>query len=448
MQDSDKQENQTQTEQISSDKNVKADESTVTSGIETPSDHTPDKGVEDVSAHDKTPDVSKKESPAKTEAKPSIASSAPKTSEKSIAQPTSGKSSFGLIFQLLIIVLITGLAGGGYWLFEQNKNLQLQVSSLKTSQALIKKEQKESKDSLTQLSTSQEAAVKSLTQLTGENEQQQKQLVYVSEQMASLTGVRRQDWEIARLEYLLKIASQRLQLDGDLEGAIATLLAADEYLKLLDDPRLISVRKQVSQDLLALQQTERIDRTGAYLALETLIEQIPALQPDQPQFEVVDNTTSSSDVLATSETNFASWLTNKLDGLVRLTPNEVKPTASWLSSDAKAQFNAMLALRLLHAQQALMAENQEVYEAALAQAKLLLETLYLGRSSSNAFIQEISRLQEKKVSMASVDIGGSHLALKQYMEEAQQKLREHLMRSMIKDEKTTPAASNASVEGQ
>jgi len=239
-----------------------------------------------------------------------------------------------------------------------------------------------------------------------------------------------------------------LQLDGDLEGAIATLLAADEYLKLLDDPRLISVRKQVSQDLLALQQADRIDRTGAYLALDTLIEQVPALQPDQPQFEVVDDKTTTSDVLATSETNFASWLTNKLDGLVRLTPNEVKPSASWLSSDAKAQFNAMLTLRLLHAQQALMAENQAVYDAALAQAKLLLETLYLGRSSSNAFIQEISRLQEKKVSMASVDIGGSHQLLKQYQEEAQQKLREHLMRSMIKGENANPATSKASVEGQ
>ncbi len=347
----------------------------------------------------------------------------PETSSRSPSAPAR-KSSLGIL--LVALIVLFGLAGMGYWGWMQFQALQDDLVQLRNQQAILKQGSSQQQQQLASLSTGQTASVETLGKLEAKGAEQHKQLTYLSTQMASLTGVRKQDWEIARLEYLLRLASQRLQLDGDLEGARSTMIAADEYLKFLDDPRLLPVRQQVAKDLLTLSQSNRVDRAGLYLQLDSLIELIPTLQPDTPEFEV-----TPVEEVSAEDLGFFEWVAKKLTGLVRLTTNDVKPAASWLSPDAKAQFNAMLSLRLMHAQQAVMAEDQKVYDAALAQAKTIAEEVYLGRKDAQVFVEQISALQQKRVSMDELDISGSHQALKEYLEAAQAAIRNTMLRSMI-----------------
>ncbi|MFC3152547.1 uroporphyrinogen-III C-methyltransferase [Litoribrevibacter euphylliae] len=369
-----------------------------------------------------------------TAPKPGASHNASATSRS--VPPTSSNKASGLLVGALLVLLMA-MGGVGYWLWMNLQSFQDELVTLKNTQAQLKLTVNNHDQGVQQLSSGQTASVASLTELMVDNERQKKQMVYLSEQMASLTGVRRQDWEIARLEYLLRLASQRLQLDGDLEGAKSTLLAADVYLTTLDDPRLLPVRKQVAKDLLLLNQVERGDRAGTYLALDALIDYVPSLQPDKPQFEVKPVEIASADSMG-----FVDWVSKKLEGLVRITASEVKPKASWLSQDAKAQFNAMLTLRLLHAQQALMSEDQKVYDSALAQAKELVDTLYLGRKDTQSFIEQLSELQTRQITMADVDISGSHKVLKAYLEEAQRAIYEQVQRSMIQGKGEASSSGN------
>lgn len=411
------------------------------------SDNSPDP-TEKLAGTDKaSSDQSVKTQPVSSSASSNTAKESTKGTQSTAQSHASSTSSGGLTGWLLGLWLLVAIAlgGAGYWLWMNVQTLEKELDSLKNIQSQLKFNVKDHDQGVEQLASTQSESINVLTQLTADQQQQQKQLIYLSEEMASLTGVRRQDWEIARLEYLLRVASQRLQLDGDLEGARSTLLAADEYLTLLDDPRLVAVRKQVAKDLLALKQATRVDRAGAYVALDALIAQVPALQPDRPQFE-----TQPVEVASADSMGFIDWISKKLQGLVRITANEVKPQASWLSEDAKAQFNAMLTLRLLHAQQALMSAEQVVYDSALAQARELVDTLYLGRKDTQAFTEQLSELQGRRITMTDIDISGSHQVLKAYLEETQQAIRQQMMRSMIQgkdDPSSTGDSSGNKVKG-
>jgi uroporphyrin-3 C-methyltransferase len=347
-------------------------------------------------------------------------------SDKQISTTPSSNRSLWVVI-ILLSTLLVSLAAGGYWAYERYKAMNGQLASLLEQQSKLGLAASQSDKTLGALKDQQTADHTLLSQFSEQQQSHNKQLIYLSEQLSGLTGIRRQDWEIARLEYLLKLASQRLQLDGDLSGAKATLLAADEYLKLLDEPKLIPVRKQVSKDLLALNQAERVDRTGLYLSLESLIDGVPSLQPVEPVFEM----DATHEELINQEQGFADWLLSKLKNMVRLTSNEVTPVASWLSGDSREQFNLMLVLRLMHAQQAVMSEDQALYEVSLKRAKALIEQVYAGRSHSQGMMNELTRLETKQVSMADVDISGSHQALKSYLEHAQQAIRETMMRKLI-----------------
>lgn len=357
------------------------------------------------------------------------------TAQPSPTKPKSTTRSNSILMAMLWLMVI-GLCGLSYWFYLQTVTLTEAVDDLTLGQKTLLNTSQQSAQVVSSLDQNQQSSVSTLVQLEKQLSTQKQQLGYVSDQLSSLTGIRRQDWEIARLEYLLKLASQRLQLDGDLAGARATLVVADEYLRLLDDPNLLPVRRQVSKDLLLLNASQVTDRTKLYLDLDSLIQKIPELQKNKPEFEIVQTEQQPP------QDNFLDWVQFKLNGLVRLTSSDVKPAAGWLDEETRGQFNSMLIMRLMHAQQALMSENQTVYNASLQQAKTLVEQVYHGRPNTAVFLQEISRLETAQVMMEEVDISGSHQVLKTYLENVQQNMKDAVLRNLMKIETSSKQQGN------
>ncbi len=342
-----------------------------------------------------------------------------------------------LLMTFVLWGLVAALMAGSYFLYLQTTLLSNTVNNLKFAQNALNSKSDTTLATLDAIGKKQASSHSELTRIEDQQSTQKNQLVFVSEQLASLTGIRRQDWEVARLEYLLKLASQRLQLDGDLEGARATLVTADEYLTLLDDPKLLNVRKQVSKDLLLLNSSNAVDQSGLYLSLDSMIQEIPTLQPAQPEFEVFESAVPEG-----ISDSFVDWLLYKFKDFFRHTSTDVKPSMNWLNSETRGQFNNMLILRLMHAQQALMAGNQAVYDTALLQAQSIVERAYLGRPQSKAFIEEISKLRQAKIVLSDVDISGSHQALQVYLEEIQQSMRDAVVRKLVEPGAAKQQGSN------
>jgi len=86
------------------------------------------------------------------------------------------------------------------------------------------------------------------------------------------------DWVLSESEYLLRIANHRLQLEGDINTAIKALGIADSKIMGLKDPSLLPVRKQLADEISALESTNLPDIHAMVLNLDSLQAMSPKMK--------------------------------------------------------------------------------------------------------------------------------------------------------------------------
>ena len=113
----------------------------------------------------------------------------------------------------------------------------------------------------------------------------------VLDQLSQEQDTDEREWLHAEAAYLLRLANQRLQLEGDVDGAAALLRTADARLVDADNPALTPVREAIANELAALDAVPQVDRTGLYLALNAQQERISSLRLSQ---EIEEQAVTSS----------------------------------------------------------------------------------------------------------------------------------------------------------
>ncbi len=86
------------------------------------------------------------------------------------------------------------------------------------------------------------------------------------------------DWVLSESEYLLQIANHRLQLEGDIDTAKKALRIVDSKIMGLEDPSLLPVRKQLADEISALESTRPPDIHGMVLTLNSLQAMSPQMK--------------------------------------------------------------------------------------------------------------------------------------------------------------------------
>lgn len=79
------------------------------------------------------------------------------------------------------------------------------------------------------------------------------------------------DWALAEVEHLLVVATHRLQLEQSVDLALVAMQAADDRLKDIADPGLLSVRRQLVADMNSLKEIAPVDISGLALFLSDLV---------------------------------------------------------------------------------------------------------------------------------------------------------------------------------
>ncbi|HEY7775631.1 MAG TPA: uroporphyrinogen-III C-methyltransferase, partial [Kineobactrum sp.] len=115
------------------------------------------------------------------------------------------------------------------------------------------------------------------SKLQVELQQLEAQLQEQRQALARISGGDSDSWLLAEVEYLLRLASQRLIMVGDTDSAQALLKSADSILRQLDDTTLYPVRRALAVDLAALRAVPDVDTEGLYLRLSALIDQVAEL---------------------------------------------------------------------------------------------------------------------------------------------------------------------------
>ena len=223
------------------------------------------------------------------------------------------------------------------------------------------------------------------------------------------------DWLHAEAAYLLRLANQRLQLEGDVDGAAALLNTADARLVDADNPALTSVRREIANELAALDAVPRVDRTGIYLALNAQQERIAGLRLSQE----VEGRPATSGIeqppSGTVQRQLARFGAELKDLVVIRHHDEALETL--ITPEQETYLRQSLRLVLEQSQLALLKEEPELYEASLDKALGLLNGYYdTGRDETQSVINRLQELKQTEVKPELPDISASQQALANFIE--------------------------------
>jgi uroporphyrin-3 C-methyltransferase len=100
----------------------------------------------------------------------------------------------------------------------------------------------------------------------------------------------RDEWQLAEIEQILAIASQQLQLAGNVRAALLALQLAEQRLARTDRPQFLPIRRALARDIERLKAAPAVDLPGMSLRLDSVIASIDSLplayderaQPSKP----------------------------------------------------------------------------------------------------------------------------------------------------------------------
>ncbi len=222
----------------------------------------------------------------------------------------------------------------------------------------------------------------------------------LTSQVRSLEGSTRIDWYLAEIEYLLRLANQRLLMTTDIEGAKTLLASADEVLKNLDNYNLFTVREALAEDIAVLNDTPAFDQEGIYLKLQALGQQVMSLPLlDADRF----NVEKSAEPKVISTANDSDWKTMALSGLkrawqefsglFRFTADRTSPVEVLLTPEQEGLIRQNIQLLIEQGKVSLLTRQQVVYQDSLQQATQYLQKYFaLAGDHSHSTMAELKSL--------------------------------------------------------
>jgi uroporphyrin-3 C-methyltransferase len=177
----------------------------------------------------------------------------------------------------------------------------------------------------------------------------------------------RDEIALTEIEQVLLIATQQLQLAGNVPGALAALQLADAKLQRLDRPQTLALRRALTRDIDALKATPYVDVAGLSLKLDQAIMAVDALAlarderiPPPPR-----EAASAADEPAWRRLLRDAW--TDLRQLVRIEVSD-RPAAPLVPPTQSYYLRENLRLRLLAARIALLGRDDTSFRADIAAA--------------------------------------------------------------------------------
>lgn len=228
--------------------------------------------------------------------------------------------------------------------------------------------------------------------------------------------------EPADIEQLLLIANDSLILQHDLTTALAALRTADERLRALADPAFAETRRQLANEIAALQSTPRPDITGAAFAITGLQQQLDALTLDSLRAPGGEREAPGLDVANGEAVDLSGWratmqdLWERLSALVVIRRSD-DADGPLIAPDQRVFLNQNLWLRLESARLTLLARDAEGLRHHLGIARDWLARHYDADDTRvAALLGGIDELERLDIEPDLPDISASLKALRDALE--------------------------------
>lgn len=192
---------------------------------------------------------------------------------------------------------------------------------------------------------------------------------------------------LVEVDRLITLGAQELEISGNVPTALAALQTADARLARLDSPRFVPLRRVLARDIERLKAAPTVDVTGIALKIDQLIAGVEGW-PLLSDARAVPQPAAMENEPALAPAPGAPWWERALEALrrelgeyrdlIRVRTVDA-PEAMLLNQQQQFLVRQQVRLRLLNARSALLARNDRLYRADLAEAQALLNRYFDAR---------------------------------------------------------------------
>jgi len=190
----------------------------------------------------------------------------------------------------------------------------------------------------------------------------------------------RDEIALTEIEQVLLVASQQLQLAGNVPSALAALQLADAKLQRLDRPQLLPLRRALARDIDRLKGVPSVDIPGLTLKIDQVIGMVDALPLARDERLPASASEAGAQVAETS-----SWrrlvrdIWSDIRQLIRIEVAD-RPAAPLVPPPQEYFLRENLKLRLLSARLGLLNHDDATFKADIAAADAWLKQYFDLRS--------------------------------------------------------------------
>lgn len=331
-------------------------------------------------------------------------------------QAKAHRSRSGFWFGVIILLVVIGLAGAGFYFLQslrdkqqdlggevkgqmskQMSDYQSQLTAIQSQLANISKE----------VGNKDEHFNKTLADFSSLHKEQlhstRKELTESIEKIQRQLGKTRGDWLIADAEYLLSVANERLNLIGDIHTTLEALEAADQRLRESGDTGVIKVREKIAEELTLIKRIAIPDTIGIYVAIQSQQDHVEDLTLLLPFAGKVPATKTDEKTDKTEDDSLLSILGVK---------HSKQPIDAILTPEEAKFIREQLRVKLEMVKIALVQHNEKLYQLALSDAKKWLEQHFTKNDASHRFAEELDKFAAIKLDSQYPDISLSLKMLK------------------------------------
>ena len=226
----------------------------------------------------------------------------------------------------------------------------------------------------------------------------------------------RDEWQLAEIEQVLAIASQQLQLAGNVRSALLALQLAESRLARADRPQFIPIRRALANDIERLKSVPSLDIPAMSMRIDSIAGQVDALPL---AFDERGEREASAEAAAAAEDRgFWSRLSDEVWRELRqlvVVRQLDKPEPPLLPPSQAYFVRENLRLRLLNARLSLLARDEAGYRQDIGTAQRWIERYFDPRSKHTAeALQQLKQLSAASLSFQLPSITESLEAVRGY----------------------------------
>ena len=327
--------------------------------------------------------------------------------------PVIKKSRLGAWVALILFALVVGVSAFLWYEHQAINKLHSQLISQAANNDVKHKalEEKVSEDFANQSKQAQS----DITEIT-------QRLDSTTSKVLALTNLNHDDWKLAEVDYLLRMANQRILMEHEAVNSLALAQSANSVLAELQNADLFPARKKLSEEIEALKLAHKVDREGIYLQLLAITQQIENLPLIEPIFEedeeaiaaLNEGEEQSSGTVWQSVKNVGKRAWHKLSMYVRVR-DQGRRVDAILPPEDQMYLKQNLRLMLEQAQIGLLREEQHVYQASLDKAQNWIRDYYPLNDQAQIVLNDLDQLKKSNVQQPLPDFTGSAALVKEYL---------------------------------